>query len=125
MKKLIWNFVRPSTTRLFTIPSKPGIYAFVYNFICFDLLIQREVIYVGKSKNLRRRIKEHIVRETNDELRSLKLDEIQIAYTQANEDDLSLIESSLYRILTPSANKISPPTGGTELTQEDQQKLLH
>ena len=109
MHKINWKFIKPSTKRLFTVPAKPGIYVFIYNFLVYDLLIQRDVIYVGKSNNIRRRLREHIVNETNDELKGLKLDEVQFGYCQLDEKNLSWIESTMYRILTPPANKISPP----------------
>ena len=126
MRRLNWKFIRPSTKTLFTVPSTPGVYAFIYNHLIYDLLIQRDVIYVGKSINLRRRLREHIVNETNDELKGLKLDEIHFAFCQLDESNLSWVESTMYRVLKPQANRISPPTGdATEEFDEINPKLIH
>ena len=114
-----WYKTNLTAFSLFNIPEKSGIYIFLHEHKVFDLVLQRDVLYVGQTNDLKRRIKEHIAQERNSELMKYNLSSICCYYTKVNNEDLDFIEGSIYRICQPPANFICPPNSSQHWNPED------
>lgn len=77
---------------------------FFGNFHCvYFLLAKGEIIYVGKCKNIRRRINNHRTR------REINFDAVRILDCCDYGGDLIMVESFYIRLLKPKYNQYIPP----------------
>lgn len=97
------------STPLSQIPEKPGLYAIGHRELVGGLEKGREYVYIGQTKNLRRRLNEHSrLNETKEGLR-LYLSENQHRamcwYTiMVDESEILSIEKMLIRVFDPEYN---------------------
>lgn len=86
-------------TFLATLTSKPGVYQM------YDA--QREVLYVGKAKNLRKRVGSYFRRALDPKTQALmeQVADIEVIITP-NENDALLLENNLIKTLKPKYNII-------------------
>ena len=70
-----WNHTRYSQSIQQFVPDRPGVYMITETHRVFDLPLNIEILYVGKSNNLRRRLGEHlnIHRGGNNQIKQLRL----------------------------------------------------
>lgn len=92
-----------------SVPKVSGVYAIVETTRMHGFPIRTNVLYVGQSKSLQRRYKDHMSRhESNpglDEMRSSIVAEFW--WRRFSEDDLDLVEADLIDELDPPKNRKS------------------
>lgn len=109
MKKLIWKSIGLKKGLERHIPDVPGVYVIKSVERYLGLPVSHDVVYVGKSENLRRRYREHcnFTTEHNPELLSMRLSEpLEFWYASAERKKISEIEKELISKTKPKVNKI-------------------
>ena len=94
----------------FLVPESTGVYVITRVQYNAGLPITVKPIYIGQSKNLKRRLSQHLPwNETNPGLASFlrhHLEEIEIWYATVSRGDLDKIERDLIQKLGPEFNKL-------------------
>lgn len=100
------------------VPAVPGLYAIGHDEFFLGLEADRTYVYIGRTRNLRRRIAEHVPAiEENPGLRKYLRQRYSSAkcwYAQFQETELNQAESKLIRRFQPIYNtqgKIMPDIG--------------
>ena len=91
------------------VPNESGVYVIADIRRVISLPVDVEIVYVGKSKRLRRRFREHALpwRETNSTLRdSWRSENREFWFLRIPENNLDDIERHLIREIKPTANSI-------------------
>ena len=91
------------------IPDEPGLYVIKSVERFLGLPVKHEVVYVGKSENLRRRYREHsnFTTEHNPNLLQRRMSEpLEFWYSLAPKKKISALEKDLISALNPKANKL-------------------
>ena len=104
-----WIETKINKSSLFRIPAKPGIYLFYKQWKLLDVTLGNEFIYVGQSGSLRRRINEHLIKETNPLLARQDYSQLKCLYRVFGKDMLNYVENLFVDETRPSANRIQPP----------------
>lgn len=105
-----WEKVKYQKNNLFRIPKKSGLYVICKenknSFLNFPT--NNDVIYVGKSNNLNRRVSEHLSNnETNGALLRIEKNcSLTVFWINLSDSYITSAEKQLIRDLKPSANKI-------------------
>jgi len=112
MKNKLLNWENKRLNRAFAsvIPSHSGVYAIVAAKRVLNFPAQMELLYIGKSKNLRRRFLEHADPwlEHNHALKQVALNEnLEFWHAFVNEDLLDITERQLISQANPPANVIT------------------
>lgn len=109
MKDLQWKNRKYAESDLFVAEST-GVYVITRVRYNAGLPIMVTPIYVGQSKNLKRRLSQHLPwNETNPDLASFlrrHVAEIEIWYATVSLGDLDAVERTLIRKLDPEFNKL-------------------
>ena len=98
------------------VPKRSGIYSISKVRRSYGLPLEKEVIYIGKSKNLQRRYVEHVnpIREKNAKLSELlshyRNESLEFWYIQVPEQSLDFIEKELIKKANPIANILHKET---------------
>ncbi len=92
------------------VPARPGLYIIGHSEIYYGVETERIYAYVGKTHNLRRRLREHAPEnEKNLDLKDYLLGYFSQAscwYAFANKSELDEIEGKLIHKLQPSFNQM-------------------
>lgn len=94
-----WVFQRFKKENFRKIPSSPGVYKYLNK--------ERIIIYVGKSKNLRKRVASYFTRSQNENLKTIRLirEIAEIAFVIVNtEYEALVLENSLIKKNQPKYN---------------------
>ena len=104
--KLRWTQKYRSTS-MARVPEKPGLYAYGKVKKVFELERKRNIVYVGETKNLRRRLSEHRPNEEkNEKLRQYLREEKDVICWYCTLEGLSKkerrdIETQMIKALNP------------------------
>ena len=95
-----------------SVPEKSGVYAICAKLTDFDQSLFKalyEIVYVGKSRSLRRRFLEHCrsPRRGIKEVTQCFGDNLEYWYTEVNPDRIDELEARLIECFGPPANRIS------------------
>ncbi len=114
--------VHQATSSLSNLPAKPGIYVVGHDERFEGLETARTYVYVGQSRNLRRRVEEHtVLKEENPDLREyLRKNQYRAKFwftTEIGEgaNSLTRLERRLIRRFDPEFN--TQLTGGSSGSQ--------
>ena len=91
------------------VPQRPGVYAIVGVRRVMGLLTDVDVLYVGRTKNLRRRFGQHTDpwRQHNDDITKIMArSQLEFWYLEVPEQELAQVEKQLIRKSNPRTNKI-------------------
>jgi len=98
------------------VPQSPGVY-----LICLKPLPNGtgfasklfNVVYVGQASNLQSRFIDHVEGRTNvkEVVKNFRISEFW--YFELAMDELDFVEKSIYDVLAPAKNQISPPLRGS------------
>lgn len=107
-RALKWQFVQFFVLSDERIPKSAGVYAIIKTVRVHGLPTNTEVIYIGKSKDLRRRFREHkdIWREHNRKLRDrFEEENLEFWYAPVPASKIDDLEASLIREVGPTDNE--------------------
>ena len=111
IKKIKWNRVSSISNSRIMLPPSSGIYAIGEVKTEEDLPTEIKWVYIGKSKNLRKRILNHLPQtEENPNLSSylqLKVGVNELWYAVVEESLTNDLEKKLIRKLQPRFNRIT------------------
>lgn len=105
--ELSWFSVGFQQAQKNRVTSGPGLYVIKKVNRVLGLPVSSVVLYVGRSKNLKRRFLQHLspVSEHNQQLLTLSWEEeLEFWFAEAPSDKLTRLESLLIRQLEPIAN---------------------
>ena len=109
MKDLQWKNKKYAESDLL-VPESTGVYVITRVQYNAGLPITVIPIYVGQSRNLKRRLSQHLPwNETNPDLASFlrhHVSEVEIWYATVDLDDLDAVERILIKKLDPEFNKL-------------------
>ncbi len=66
-------------------------------------------VYVGQSVNLRQRFKQHLSGRTSVKYVLTEFSKIEFWYLLCDVSELDFVERTIYDVLCPITNKVSPP----------------
>jgi excinuclease UvrABC nuclease subunit len=97
-----------------SIPPTSGIYAYMKVIRHFGLIKSVEHLYVGKSKNLRKRFNQHLnPLDPNPVFKDIGKDtSVEFWWIKIPVNELSTVEKSLIKELNPIGNIIGKNKGG-------------
>jgi len=109
-KTLFWESKRLNRAFRASVPPGSGVYVIVAVRRVLDFPAQLDLLYVGKSKNLRRRFIEHSDpwSEHNLGLKQVAFDvPLEFWHASVSEDALDSVERELIQQANPSANVVT------------------
>ena len=93
-----------------SVPTSPGVYAIGHHESLHGLEFKRVIVYVGETRNLQRRLNEHLPdTEQNPGLRAYLRRSYTTAkcwYTPADASRLRMVQDDLIRALQPLFNTV-------------------
>ena len=98
-----------------SVPKGPGVYAVLLKPAPGGPGFLREMadlVYVGKSGNLRDRFSQHLAGRTDVRQRVAGFDEVWFWYVPSTNEELNDLELMLYQVVRPELNKVSPTYRG-------------
>lgn len=104
-----WSWVKYCHGLEQAVPNRSGVYTLAKVKRAFGLPVSMEIVYVGRSVNLRRRYREHNhLYEPNPALSQLadKAEGIEFWFLELPGAELASIEQMLIGSLQPGANRI-------------------
>jgi hypothetical protein len=105
-----WSSVGFDLGREIAVPERAGVYVLARVSRQYGLPVTFEVLYVGRSKNFRRRYREHaVLHEPNPALNRLVISDnqgVEFWYAVMDVSQTSEAERELIRHFLPSANRI-------------------
>ena len=106
-----WNHTRYSQSIQKSVPDRPGVYMITETKRLYNLPLKIEILYVGKSNNLRRRLGEHlnIHGGRNNKIKQLRLTNsspLEYWYQELPKNEISTFEKDLIRNLQPEYNTL-------------------
>jgi len=102
-----WTEVALTKTAEFQVPNESGLYVIKDVHRVMGLPVIQEIVYVGKSKNLRRRFKEHCNprSEHNQKLFSASIKkDLEFWFAEVEVESLDELEKSLIEKMIPKTN---------------------
>ena len=105
--KMPWRQVNYHPVYAPQLPKTAGVYAILRVKRTFGIPIALNVLYVGKSKNLQRRLTQHTdpYRQHNRHLNALQDKQgLEFWYVEVGTGELDLLERQLIRELAPVTN---------------------
>ena len=118
LMKLKWKSIGLKKGLERHIPDEPGVYVIKSVERYLGLPVKHDVVYVGKSENLRRRYREHsnFAKEHNAELLKRRLnDPLEFWYAIAQRGKIAFFEKELISNLNPTVNKVRYVNHGEKL----------
>jgi excinuclease UvrABC nuclease subunit len=105
-----WSIVRMSASRQNRVPIIPGVYLVASVHRAHGVPISTKVLYVGQTRNLRRRLQDHLDygRAHNIGLSRELISGVPLEFWHkaTNENELDKLERKLINELAPIYNKI-------------------
>lgn len=106
-KKFRWKYVELIKTQDFKIDDKSGIYVVKHVERVMGLPLVDKIIYVGQTKNLKRRFREHCSPRSEHNLGLMHAsaeEELEFWFTFVSKDELDVTERTLIAELDPLTN---------------------
>ena len=107
MKSHKWKHCKLRGNQAFRVEDLSGVYVVKKMLRVMELPLTEKIVYVGKSKNLKRRFREHCNIKSEHNLGLLKAnlnEELEFWYLRAGKSEISKIESYLIDELKPLTN---------------------
>ncbi len=104
-----WTNIKFSDSLALLVPKASGIYAIVEVNRVYGLPTGYRVLYIGKTKNLRRRLLDHVDRrkEHNEELYNLNnREKWEYWFIDVPLRKLDIVEKEFIKTIKPKTNKI-------------------
>ena len=106
-----WSVVRAFGPTRDRVPASSGVYCFMKSEVIADLKTGTKPLYVGKSKNIRTRLRQHLNNNhchnhglLIDLIQQSKSNLIEFYYMEAHVSNLDALERELISQLNPSHN---------------------
>jgi excinuclease UvrABC nuclease subunit len=109
MNALDWTVTTLASAALARVPARPGLYMIAAATRAAGVPLSVDPIYVGRSKNLQRRLGEHANpwREHNRQVGAALLQkELEFWYSEVPEEQLNQLEVQLINVINPHANRV-------------------
>ena len=112
-----WRSKRVSSSNS-GVPAAAGVYVIGHSDTLHDLEISRTYVYVGETKDLHRRLDEHLpAKETNPGLREYLGDNYDDAicwFARVDPTETKVVQDDLIRRLMPVFNEVGKPPANHE-----------